>query len=41
MMCEELTGREEDDMQDLFAIRILVPTFPLACITLPFLTLSM
>lgn len=41
MLCEELTGREEDDMQDLFAIRILVPTFLLACITLPFLTLSM
>jgi len=40
MACEELTGHPEDDMQDLFAIRFLVPSFLLVCILLPLLTLS-
>ena len=40
MVCEELTGHPEDDMQDLFAIRFLVPSFLLVCILLPLLTLS-
>ena len=40
MACEELTGQPEDDVQDLFAIRVLVPSFLLFCTIFPFLTLS-
>jgi len=40
MACEELTGQPEDDVQDLFAIRVLVPSFLLVCVIMPFLTVS-